>query len=75
MNDRGDVVGRSQVADGTYHGFVWHRGTMTDLGIDRKQLEEQIKDLEDHGLVKSDRPARPTQTPQAPVAPPPAAAR
>ncbi|MGW3897417.1 hypothetical protein ACWD6L_19710 [Micromonospora profundi] len=32
MNDRGDVVGRSQVADGTYRGFLWHRGQMVDLG-------------------------------------------
>ena len=32
MNDRGDVVGRSQVADGSYHGFLWRRGRMIDLG-------------------------------------------
>jgi probable HAF family extracellular repeat protein len=32
MNDRGWVVGRSQVADGTWHGFLWRRGRMTDLG-------------------------------------------
>jgi probable HAF family extracellular repeat protein len=32
MNDRGDVIGNSAVADGSYHGFVWHDGTMTDLG-------------------------------------------
>jgi probable HAF family extracellular repeat protein len=32
MNDRGAVVGRSQVADGTYHGVLWRNGAMTDLG-------------------------------------------
>jgi probable HAF family extracellular repeat protein len=32
MNDRGEVVGRGQTADGTYHGFRWRRGVMTDLG-------------------------------------------
>jgi probable HAF family extracellular repeat protein len=33
MNDRGDVVGRSQTPDGVQHGFLWHRGKMTDLGL------------------------------------------
>ena len=32
MNDRGAVVGRAQTADGTYHGFLWRRGIMHDLG-------------------------------------------
>jgi probable HAF family extracellular repeat protein len=32
MNDRGAVVGRSQTADGIYHGFLWRHGRMTDLG-------------------------------------------
>ncbi|MFD6564573.1 hypothetical protein [Micromonospora profundi] len=32
MNDLGDVVGRSQAADGTYRGFFWHQGHMVDLG-------------------------------------------
>jgi probable HAF family extracellular repeat protein len=32
INDRGVVVGRSQTADGTYHGFRWRRGVLTDLG-------------------------------------------
>jgi probable HAF family extracellular repeat protein len=33
MNDRGAVVGRAQTADGSYHGFLWRRGRMTDLGL------------------------------------------
>ncbi|MFF3864591.1 hypothetical protein [Micromonospora sp. NPDC001898] len=32
MNDRGDVVGRAQTANGTYHGFLWRHGRMIDLG-------------------------------------------
>ncbi|MEU4712826.1 hypothetical protein AB0F73_04035 [Micromonospora purpureochromogenes] len=32
MNDRGDVVGRAQAADGTYRGFLWRHGRMIDLG-------------------------------------------
>jgi probable HAF family extracellular repeat protein len=33
MNDRGHVVGRAEVVDGTSHGFLWRSGTMTDLGL------------------------------------------
>jgi probable HAF family extracellular repeat protein len=32
MNDRGAVVGRAQTPDGTYHGFLWQKGAMVDLG-------------------------------------------
>ncbi|MER5701428.1 hypothetical protein ABT023_05645 [Micromonospora sp. NPDC002296] len=32
MNDRGDVVGRAQAADGSYRGFLWRHGRMVDLG-------------------------------------------
>jgi probable HAF family extracellular repeat protein len=33
MNDLGDVVGWSKLADNqTNHGFVWHDGVMTDIG-------------------------------------------
>jgi probable HAF family extracellular repeat protein len=33
VNDRSAVVGRAQIADGTYHGFLWRAGVMTDLGL------------------------------------------
>jgi len=33
INDRGQVVGNSSLAgDTTHHGFIWARGTLTDLG-------------------------------------------
>jgi probable HAF family extracellular repeat protein len=31
-NDRGAVIGRSEVSEGVWHGFVWQDGAMTDLG-------------------------------------------
>ena len=31
-NDRGAVIGRSQVSEEVWHAFVWHDGTMSDLG-------------------------------------------
>jgi probable HAF family extracellular repeat protein len=32
LNDRGDVVGVSEAADGGLHGFLWSAGEMLDLG-------------------------------------------
>ena len=32
MNNRGQVVGQSQIAGGTWHAFLWQRGKMVDLG-------------------------------------------
>ena len=32
INNNGQVVGRSQIADGQIHAFLWENGTMTDLG-------------------------------------------
>ena len=31
-NDRGAVIGRSEVGEDDWHAFVWQDGTMTDLG-------------------------------------------
>jgi len=33
INNSGQVVGISQIADGTYHGFLYSNGAMTDLGV------------------------------------------
>lgn len=35
INDRGHVVGSSQVSDGSWHGFLWRGNAMTDLGLFR----------------------------------------
>lgn len=35
INDRGHVVGSSQIADGSWHGFLWRSGRMRDLGLFR----------------------------------------
>jgi probable HAF family extracellular repeat protein len=32
INNLGDVTGYGDVADGTYHAFLWKNGVMTDLG-------------------------------------------
>ncbi|TDC43506.1 hypothetical protein [Micromonospora sp. KC213] len=45
MNDRGDVVGRAQAADGTFRGFLWRDGRMIDLGAFNPI------DVNDHGQV------------------------
>lgn len=51
MNDRGDVVGRSTVADGTFHGFLWRGGRMIDLGsmspIDINNRRQIVGTLDD----------------------------
>ena len=32
INERGQVVGYSQTANGESHAFLWEKGHMTDLG-------------------------------------------
>jgi len=34
INDRGQIVGRSETASGEWHAFLWQNGHMTDLGLD-----------------------------------------
>jgi probable HAF family extracellular repeat protein len=31
INNRGDVAGGAQAADGTFHAFLWHHGKLVDL--------------------------------------------
>ncbi|WP_433313261.1 hypothetical protein ACQP0U_29275 [Micromonospora sp. CA-269861] len=74
MNNRGDVVGRAQAADGTHRGFLWRHGRMTDLGAftptdvnDRGQVVGYPDDgsggyVWDHGVL---RPLGPSARPVA----------
>jgi len=51
INDRGQVVGYSQVAgDGAAHAFLYEDGVMKDLGT-LGRLESQATDINDHGVV------------------------
>lgn len=49
VNDAGQVVGRSQVADGRWHAFVWDAGEMTDLTPDAQ--DANATDVSDAGHV------------------------
>ena len=49
VNDRGQVVGRSQVADGRWHAFLWVNGVMTDLTPDAQ--DSTATDISDRGHV------------------------
>ena len=49
VNDRGQVVGRSQVADGRWHAFLWDDGVMTDLTPDAQ--DGTATDISNRGHV------------------------
>lgn len=49
VNDAGQVVGRSQVADGRWHAFLWDRGVMTDLTPDAQ--DATATDVSNRGHV------------------------
>ncbi|PRY30743.1 hypothetical protein [Pseudosporangium ferrugineum] len=53
INDRGDVVGASETADGR-HAVVWHDGVMTDLGGDDIGDYGAANDINHAGVIAGD---------------------
>jgi len=51
MNDGGQIVGRSQHADGYWHAFVWDEGEMTDLTAAGPYLWNVVNDINNSGQV------------------------
>ena len=54
LNDRGQVVGHASVDLMTLHGFVWQRGSMTDLGVlplGGRRPVSRAADINRHGMV------------------------
>lgn len=49
VNDRGQVVGRSQTASGAWHAFLWDRGRMIDLAP--RYADSVALDITSTGLV------------------------
>ncbi|HEY0866880.1 MAG TPA: hypothetical protein VGE01_05865, partial [Fimbriimonas sp.] len=49
-NSLGDIVGRAQWADGSFHGFLRRAGTMTDLGT-AGEVESEGTALNEAGIV------------------------
>ena len=50
INESGQVVGRAQVADGSWHAFLWEDGAMRDLGALGHSYNEAVA-INDSGLV------------------------
>ncbi|MFC5924369.1 hypothetical protein [Micromonospora vulcania] len=51
MNDRGDIVGWSTVADGSRHAVLWRRGVITDLGVLPGDTNSAAVDVNEFGDV------------------------
>ena len=50
INNTGQVIGTSSGPDGTFHPFLWHSGTMTDLR-DLGAAFHGVTDINDHGQI------------------------
>jgi probable HAF family extracellular repeat protein len=51
INNRGQVVGWSQTADGQYHAFLWQRGVMTKLRTPGGVVITHAADINESGQV------------------------
>lgn len=51
INNRGQVVGWSQTADGQYHAFLWQRGVMTEFGAPGGVFITHAADINESGQV------------------------
>ena len=51
LNERGQVAGRSETADGTVHAFLWDSGRMIDLGARAGDVPSAATDLNERGQV------------------------
>ena len=51
INDRGQVVGGSNIDLNTTHAFIWQDGTMTDLGTLPGGSFSGASSINDHGLI------------------------
>src|SRR5437773_6792898 len=51
INDVGQIVGTSAMANGTSHAFLWSNGTMTDLGSLGSTGPSDGRGINNHGQV------------------------
>jgi probable HAF family extracellular repeat protein len=54
LNSTGEVVGASDTPDGTMHAFVFHDGTMSDLGTVPGFDNSLAYGINDHGVIVGD---------------------
>jgi probable HAF family extracellular repeat protein len=54
INDRGQIVGRSALANGKVHAFLWQAGAMTDLGTLPDLLFSSARAINNRGQVVGD---------------------
>ncbi len=54
INDRGQITGRSALANGQIHAFLWQTGAMTDLGTLPDLLFSSARAINNRGQVVGD---------------------